>query len=109
MKQKSIFLTITAVVIAVIVVIVIFIAVDASIVVIVNMIVAIIHVKMNIFDVLNGVNRSNGNGGNSTSPRGIIFVDRGAVGNVVASIYVINITIAVHFMIIAAIAAISAI
>lgn len=98
-------------------VIVIFIAVDAAaIVVIVNMIVAIIHhMKVNIFDMLNSVDRGIGTDNNSCSSsrscsRGVIFVDRGAVGNVVVAIHVIDIVNAgVHFMIIATVAAISAI
>lgn len=95
-------------------VIVIFIAVDAAaIVVIVNMIVAIIHhMKVNIFDMLNSVDRGIGTDNNScsSSSRGVIFVDRGAVGNVVVAIHVIDIVNAgVHFMIIATVAAVSAI
>lgn len=87
---------------AVIVVIVIFIADDAAAFVV---IVAIIHhVKVNIFDVLNGVDRSNSNGSM------LIVVDRGAAAgdNVAVAIHVIDIVNAVHFMVIAAVGAISA-
>lgn len=68
------------VVIAVIVVIVIFIAVDAAaVIVLVNVIAAIIHhMKMDIFDVLCGVDRADSNG--SGSGRRAIFaaMDQGA-------------------------------
>lgn len=100
--EKAIFLTITAFVTA----IVVFIADDAAIIVIDAI---IHHMEVNIFDVLNGVDRSDSSG--STSHSGIFVVDRSAAaaaGNVAVAIHIIDIVNAVHFKIVATIGAISA-
>lgn len=104
---KAIFLTIAAFVTAIIVVIVIFIADDAAIIVVAAI---IHHMKVNIFDVLHGVDR--GDSHCSTSLRCILVADchASAAGNVAVAIAIhfIDMVNAVHFMIIATVGAISA-